>query len=185
MSGLQSRIKKGSKTKSYRFGSLLNGPRKGRFGARRLLGEAGDFSNLVHDVVEALQKGLTRGAQGRILGVDHDVVEEAVDRAAKNGKCREHLLVFAGGEVLKGLGFDVVDGGEELLFSVFGKKGLVDDRRDFALDLLEDVADALVGGGQGFGFRRAMKARTAARRFGSSSSFSGFRARTASTSSVV
>ena len=151
MSGLQSRIKKGSKTKSYRFGSLLNGPRKGRFGARRLLGEAG--------------------------GVDHDVVEEAVDRAAKNGKCREHLLVFAGGEVLKGLGFDVVDGGEELLFSVFGKKGLVDDRRDFALDLLEDVADALVGS--------AMKARTAARRFGSSSSFSGFRARTASTSSVV
>lgn len=74
----------------------MNGPRKGRFGARRLLGEAGDFSNFVHDVVEALQKGLTRGAQGRILGVDHDVVEEAVDRAAKNGKCREHLLVFAG-----------------------------------------------------------------------------------------
>ena len=123
--------KKGSKTKSYRF-DLSDVALERLFRCTVAHSAGGAIGPSSTTFVEALQKGLTRGAQGRDLGVDHDVVEEAVDRAAKNGKCREHLPRFAGRRSgPKGLGFDVVDGGEELLFSVFGKE-VVDDCWDFA-----------------------------------------------------
>lgn len=98
---------------------------------------------------------MTVAAQLRILGVDHDGLEEGVDRGLEDRETAQHFFVAARFKVGRRFGFDANELGVERLFGVFGEIGFRDVADFFVTGLLEDVADALVGGGERRGFRGA------------------------------
>ena len=64
---------------------------------------------------------------------------------------------MAGFEVSESGRFNLIDGGGERLFGIALEERRIDLGRDFAFDLLQDVADTLVRGSEGFRFRQLLK----------------------------
>ena len=118
----------------------------------QLLREARDLCDAVHHRIKPLQQRLTVGSKRRIFRIDHDVVEEAIDRSAKSCKRSEHVFVATGLEKRLGFGFERGERFEEGLFGVFRKEFFTDFCRHFAFNLLQNIADALVSCGQRLGF---------------------------------
>jgi hypothetical protein len=86
-------------------------------------------------------------AQVGLLGIDHHAVEEGVDRLAQRGQRLQRAGVVAGFELARACGRDLLRGGVQRLLGVFLQQPLADVRVGLGR-LLQDVADALVGGGQ-------------------------------------
>ena len=62
--------------------------------------------------------------------------------------------VIARSEQRGEFGFELLHAARQFAFGGLKQQGIVDDGRQFAVHFLQDIADALVGGGQGFGLRQ-------------------------------
>ena len=99
----------------------------------------------------------TIGTQGRIVGIDHDAIEEGINRSTQRREGLQRLGVVAGDEGSVGLRHDIDERVVQGDFGSFLEQGVIDRRLDRVLDLFQDVADPLVGGGQRGGFRQCGK----------------------------
>src|SRR5690606_7906101 len=119
-----------------------------------LRGEVLDGGDAAEAVGEALQEGEAVAADGGVVGVDHHLVEERVHLRAQAREPAEYRDVVALLERGGGGGGGGVHGLGEFALGVLGEQLRVDLLRDRALGLAQDVADALVGGGERLGFRQ-------------------------------
>ena len=92
----------------------------------------------------------TRG----VVDVDHHAVEERIDLRAQPREAAEHGDVVARARARGRCRRGRLDRFGQLAFGRLVEQRRIDRRRDLAVDLAQDVADALVGGGQRLGFRQ-------------------------------
>jgi len=79
---------------------------------------------------------------------DHDLVKEAIDRSTQACERRQVRIVFAPLEATFEFVADPIQGGGKGLLGVFTEQRAIPDGRCRRLQLLQDIADALVGRGQ-------------------------------------
>src|SRR5512139_3468443 len=106
--------------------------------------------NPVHGPVQLAQERQPVGFQGRIVGVDHHVIEEGVDRCLEGGKRLQRSGVIACFKSGIGTWCNLAERGKQRLFRFLYKTRRIGCVPYLALGLLQDVADALVGGGKAF-----------------------------------
>ena len=101
-----------------------------------------------------------------IVGIDHDAIEEGINRSTQRREGLQRLGVVAGDEGSVGLRHDIDERVVQGDFGSFLEQGVIDRRLDRVLDLFQDVADPLVGGGQRGGFRQRGKGTNGGQAFG-------------------
>ena len=97
------------------------------------------------------------GADRRVVGHHHDVVEEAVDDRLGGRKRLQRARVIAACAVPIDLGRKRIERLPEIAFRARGEALDVDANGRLAAALLQDVDDALVGGRQRIGFRKRLE----------------------------
>ena len=89
-----------------------------------------------------------------VVDVDHHAVEERIDLRAQPREAAERGDVIAVRERVAGVAVRGLDRFGQRAFRRFLQQRRIDRRGDLAVDLAQDVVDALVGGGQRLGFRQ-------------------------------
>ena len=113
-----------------------------------------DGGDAAEPIGEALQQREAIVAQCQVVDVHHYTIEEGVDLRTQSGEMGEGVDVVAVGECVAGFGIDGFDSFGEGAFGRFFQQCGIDGGGNVAVGFLEDVADALVGGGQRGGFRQ-------------------------------
>lgn len=113
-----------------------------------------DRSDAAQTIRETLQQREAVAAHGCVVGVDHDLFEEGVDLRAQAREAAEDGDIVAGLQRVVGVVDGLLHRRVQIALGVFGEQRGVDRRRNRDVGFLQDIADALVGGGEGFGFRQ-------------------------------
>src|SRR3569832_1837885 len=113
--------------------------------------------NPVHGPVQLVQQRQTVGLEGGIVGVDHHIVEEGVDRGFEGSERLQRGCVIAHSKGLVCIASNGCNFGHQVFFSVLDAAYRIGLVAHFALGFLQDVTDTLVGGGERWGFRQICK----------------------------
>ena len=125
-------------------------------GGARIWCQLGDVGDAVHRGGHAAQKRQPVGADRRVVGHHHHVVEVAVDGGLGGGEREQRAGEVARLVVGRRPAARASGTREEVVLGAVGEAPAIDGSRGLAADFFQDVDDALVGGGQrgGFGQRR-------------------------------
>src|SRR6478609_4173257 len=99
--------------------------------------QARQVGHAVHGAVQGGEQAQAVGAQLRVLGVDHHVVEEPVDRRTQRGQRLQRGGVVAGTELLARARRDVAHRRMQRLFGRFAQQRVLHLRLHGALGLLQ------------------------------------------------
>mmetsp|Transcript_53307 Transcript_53307/g.125306 ORF Transcript_53307/g.125306 Transcript_53307/m.125306 type:complete len:392 (+) Transcript_53307:3874-5049(+) len=123
-------------------------------GSARQLGQVGDP---VHRRMQPAEQCQPVGPQRRVFGIDHHAVEEGVDRGLERGQGLQRCGVVVLLEQAVSLRLHLGNRRGQGLLGSLGQQRRLNLGGQLAVDLLQDVADALVGGGQRRGLGQGRK----------------------------